>query len=154
MNETPKRPQPSGGYLNLNKEQVMSLGSTWGMQCTQGTAFFLQGDLGVGKTVLAKAIGKGMGVPPEEMRSPSFSILNTHRGSSKILHHLDLYRLESAELDDIGVEDLFDEDSIVIIEWPERAEYLRSFGGIWVHMQYTADPERRNLWVYSLEEEI
>jgi tRNA threonylcarbamoyladenosine biosynthesis protein TsaE len=154
MNGIPKKAQLSGGYLNLSEEQVISLGTTWGLQCAQGTAFFLQGELGVGKTVLAKAIGNGLGVLPEEMRSPSFSILNTHHGSSRILHHLDLYRLESAKLDDIGVEELFDEDSVIIIEWPDRAEYLSSFGGTWVKIQYTSDPEKRTLWVYSIEEEV
>ena len=87
--------------------------------------FCLIGDLGVGKTVIAKAIGKFFNVK-ESITSPTFTILKTYETNNKIIskiHHFDLYRIKNIdELQNIGFEDyLYDNNSIVLIEWPEVA---------------------------------
>ena len=87
--------------------------------------FCLEGDLGTGKTVIAKAIGKFFNVD-EELTSPTFTILKTYNTKDKKIkkiHHFDLYRIKNInELANIGFEDyLYDDNSIVIIEWPEVA---------------------------------
>ena len=90
--------------------------------------FCLIGDLGVGKTVIAKAIGKFFNVK-ESITSPTFTILKSYETNNKIIkkiHHFDLYRIKNVnELQNIGFEDyLYDKDSIVLIEWPEVAYEL------------------------------
>ena len=90
--------------------------------------FCLIGDLGVGKTVIAKAIGKFFNVK-ESITSPTFTILksyDTNNKTIKKIHHFDLYRIKNiGELQNIGFEDyLYDKNSIVLIEWPEVAYEL------------------------------
>ena len=85
----------------------------------------LQGELGAGKSVLARAIGKGAGVRAA-MPSPSFNLLFRYpAGLGRQVVHLDLYRVaEPDELWELGWQDLGAEQEIVIVEWPERADSL------------------------------
>ena len=87
--------------------------------------YCLKGDLGVGKTVIAKAIGNFFNVN-DNISSPTFTILKSYELNNKKIkkiHHFDLYRIKNLqELENIGFSDyLYDEDSIVLIEWPEVA---------------------------------
>lgn len=87
--------------------------------------YCLKGDLGVGKTVIAKAIGNFFNVN-DNISSPTFTILKSYDLNNKKIkkiHHFDLYRIKNLqELENIGFSDyLYDEDSIVLIEWPEVA---------------------------------
>lgn len=81
----------------------------------------LSGDLGAGKTTLAKGIISGLGAArEEEITSPTFTLVHTFVGPLKV-YHVDLYRvMEVQEFDSLGLEDLFVEPAIVLIEWPER----------------------------------
>lgn len=85
----------------------------------------LEGQLGAGKSVLARAIGRGAGVA-ETMPSPSYNVLLRYATSAEIdVVHLDLYRIESTdELWELGWSQLGDGLEIVLVEWPERAEDL------------------------------
>lgn len=82
----------------------------------------LDGPLGAGKSVLARAIGRGAGVEAP-MPSPSYNLLLRYEGrSGRTLVHLDLYRLEDpSELDELGWADLGASGELVVVEWPERA---------------------------------
>jgi tRNA threonylcarbamoyladenosine biosynthesis protein TsaE len=81
----------------------------------------LIGELGAGKTTLAKGIVKGLGAAsPDEVSSPTFTLIHEYGGEGRV-YHVDLYRLEEArELATLGLEDLFDREAIVLIEWGER----------------------------------
>lgn len=82
----------------------------------------LSGDLGVGKTTFAKALGKALGIN-KVMNSPTFTILKSYLlPSGNYLHHIDAYRLEGVH-QDLGFEDLL-EEGLCIIEWPQ---YLEDF---------------------------
>ncbi len=81
-----------------------------------GTIIFLKGDLGTGKTTFAKAFAKALGT---DAKSPSFGLVNIYEGD-QVISHLDLYRLKSyEEALGIGIEEILDDDSIKLIEWPE-----------------------------------
>jgi tRNA threonylcarbamoyladenosine biosynthesis protein TsaE len=87
--------------------------------------FALRGDLGAGKSVLARAIARGAGVRAA-MPSPTFNLLFRYETANGVtVSHLDLYRLEDAdEVWELGWRELGDGNEIVLIEWPERAEHL------------------------------
>jgi tRNA threonylcarbamoyladenosine biosynthesis protein TsaE len=80
----------------------------------------LTGNLGAGKTTLAKGIVSGLGAAPaEEVSSPTFTLIHEY-GNGRV-YHVDLYRLEEPrELATLGLEELFERDAMVLIEWGER----------------------------------
>lgn len=86
--------------------------------------FALHGDLGAGKSVLARAIAHGAGVQAS-MPSPTFNLLFRYETRDRTISHLDLYRLiDPEEVWELGWRELGEDHEIVLIEWPERAEAL------------------------------
>ena len=81
----------------------------------------LIGNLGAGKTTLAKGIVKGLGAAdPDQVSSPTFTLIHEYGQPLKV-YHVDLYRLErTAEAAALGLEELFEKDAVVLIEWGER----------------------------------
>jgi tRNA threonylcarbamoyladenosine biosynthesis protein TsaE len=81
----------------------------------------LSGDLGSGKTTLTKGIVSGLGAAnEEEVTSPTFTLVHVY-GNAKRVYHADLYRIESFhDFETLGLEDLFDQPGVVILEWSER----------------------------------
>jgi len=97
----------------------------FGVKCAQcigaGQVIFLHGDLGAGKTTLAQGLLAGWGYPGA-VTSPTFTLLESYPLGELTVHHFDLYRMESAqELEMIGARELFNPESICLIEWPDRA---------------------------------
>jgi tRNA threonylcarbamoyladenosine biosynthesis protein TsaE len=86
-----------------------------------GDVIGLVGDLGAGKTVLVKGLAAGLGIDPTHVASPTFTLINEHRGGRVLLHHIDLYRLERAdELIELGLEELVGGEGVCAIEWVDR----------------------------------
>jgi tRNA threonylcarbamoyladenosine biosynthesis protein TsaE len=85
----------------------------------------LRGPLGAGKSVLARALARGAGVE-SPMPSPTYNLLFTYQGEGGVtVNHLDLYRLEHPDdIWELGWQDLGEGDQLVLVEWPERAEFL------------------------------
>ena len=80
----------------------------------------LSGDLGAGKTAFVRGLATGLGIDPDVVSSPTFTLIQEYRGGRVPLHHVDLYRLRSIEVDDLGLDELTLEAGVTAIEWPDR----------------------------------
>ena len=87
-----------------------------------GGLVILRGDLGAGKTTLVKGIAQSLGASPDEVTSPTFTLVHEYQGTRRKLYHLDLYRLErEEELLALGMEEMeSDPDALVVVEWGEK----------------------------------
>ena len=86
-----------------------------------GGVIHLAGELGAGKTTLARALLQALGVG-ERIKSPTYSLIESYRVGELDIHHLDLYRIADAgELEWLGLDELWNPVTLVLIEWPERA---------------------------------
>lgn len=103
-----------------SEDETSAAGEALGRTVSAGDVVLLYGDLGAGKTAFVRGMARGVGADPEEVSSPTFTIVQEYAGTSLTLYHVDLYRLEPAEIDDLGLEDLVAGDGVVAIEWAER----------------------------------
>jgi tRNA threonylcarbamoyladenosine biosynthesis protein TsaE len=102
-----------------SEEETVALGERIARELPSKGALLLIGNLGAGKTTLAKGIVKGLGAAaPDEVSSPTFTIIHEYGAN---VYHIDLYRLQRPqELATLGLEEIFDRDAIVLVEWGER----------------------------------
>lgn len=108
-------------FLSRRSEQTLELGRRLGEQLSGGEVVLLFGPLGAGKTVFVRGLASGIGLKQDEIRSPSFTLINEHQGRV-VFYHVDLYRLSHASLADLGLEELYRSDAVVAVEWAERLE--------------------------------
>ena len=103
-----------------SEAETEAAGESLGRSLDAGSVVLLYGDLGAGKTAFVRGMARGVGALPDEVSSPTFTLVQEYAGTSLTLYHVDLYRLDSAEVDDLGLDDLLDSRGIVAIEWAER----------------------------------
>jgi tRNA threonylcarbamoyladenosine biosynthesis protein TsaE len=105
---------------SASESDTESVGEALARSLGPGSVVLLYGDLGAGKTAFVRGMARGIGAPPDEVSSPTFTLVQEYAGVAATLYHVDLYRLEPAEIADLGLEDLVSGDGIVAIEWAER----------------------------------
>ena len=106
-----------------------------------GDVVLLYGDLGAGKTAFVRGLARGLGAAADDVSSPTFTLVQEYHGRVT-LHHVDLYRLEPAEVVDLGLEELTSGDAVVAIEWAER--WHEAPGDAWeVRLDHAGDQQRR-----------
>jgi tRNA threonylcarbamoyladenosine biosynthesis protein TsaE len=107
-----------------------------------GDVLLLTGNLGAGKTAFVRGLAAGLGIDPDEVSSPTFTLVHEYRGGRLRLYHADLYRLDRAATDDLGLEEMGVRDGVLAIEWPDRLTHPIA-GAIQVSLEIVGDTERR-----------
>jgi tRNA threonylcarbamoyladenosine biosynthesis protein TsaE len=127
-------------FISKSPSDTWDIGEYIGKQARSGDLYTLYGELGAGKTQLVKGIARGIGVADwQYVVSPSFTIMNIYEGDLPLCH-VDLYRIEGAEVDDLNLEE-FLQKGIVVVEWAERGDWWNN--NIEVHVENTGEKERK-----------
>ena len=102
-----------------SEAETQSAGAALAARIGPGTWVLLSGDLGAGKTAFVRGMALGLGIDPAEVSSPTFTLVQEYRGRLPF-YHVDLYRVEGLEVDDLGLEELGAAGGVVAVEWAER----------------------------------
>jgi tRNA threonylcarbamoyladenosine biosynthesis protein TsaE len=105
--------------VSRTEEETSAAGEQLAWRLGTGAVVLLYGDLGAGKTAFVRGLARGLGVPAGDVTSPTFTLVQEYHGRMT-LHHVDLYRLEPAEVADLGLDELASGNAVVAIEWAER----------------------------------
>src|SRR5882672_2863276 len=123
----------TGEWQTHSAEETFNLGKRIGAQLSGGEILLLHGPLGAGKTVFVKGLASALDIDPEEVTSPSFTLVNPYEGRLR-LYHIDLYRLNegasaahAVDLDEL----LTDEQVVIVIEWAERLRNYHLPAHVW-----------------------
>lgn len=130
-------------YRTRSAAETAEVGARIASMLRPPSVVMLIGDLGSGKTTLAKGIVQALGAaPPEEVLSPTFSLVHEYEGEPKV-YHLDLYRLDTVpQLETLGLEDIWEQQAIVLIEWGERFDSELPGARLEVRLDYDGDHGR------------
>jgi tRNA threonylcarbamoyladenosine biosynthesis protein TsaE len=115
-------------FKTHSEEETIQLGQRIAARLPRQAVVLLIGNLGAGKTTLAKGIIEGLGAStPDEVASPTFTLIHEYGPApdGRMVFHIDLYRLDTVEeVARLGLDDIFDRDAVVLIEWGERFPQL------------------------------
>jgi tRNA threonylcarbamoyladenosine biosynthesis protein TsaE len=132
----------TGEWQTQNAEETFHLGKRIGAQLNGGEILLLDGPLGAGKTVFVKGLAAALNIDPEEVTSPSFTLVNPYAGRL-LLFHIDLYRLDegASAAHAVDLEELItDEHAVVVIEWANRLRNYPLPANVW-HITISGDGE-------------
>ncbi len=131
-------------FISTSEAQTMRLGVRLGELIAPRDVICLTGELGSGKTALARGIGRGWG-SANRVTSPSYVLINEYPRlrDGAMLYHLDCYRLDGArEALTAGVEDILAAPAVVMIEWAERIEAMLPADRLWIALRYISETRR------------
>ncbi|MBZ5513604.1 MAG: tRNA (adenosine(37)-N6)-threonylcarbamoyltransferase complex ATPase subunit type 1 TsaE [Acidobacteriia bacterium] len=139
-----KEPNKTAPVVTHSPEETIALGRELAKGLRPPCLVLLKGELGSGKTTLAKGIVAGLGAArEEEVTSPSFTLVHEYGGERKVFH-VDLYRIESSrELATLGLEELWSAEAIVIVEWGEKLWDNSVAPRVIIQLEYISSEERR-----------
>lgn len=130
-------------YRTASEEATIRLGEEVARTLPRKRAVLLIGNLGAGKTTMAKGMVRGLGAAePDEVSSPTFTLIHEY-GTDGRVYHIDLYRLDEArEVATLGLDEIFDREAVVLIEWGERFPELMPAERTEIHIRTMENDER------------
>ena len=131
-------------WRTFSEEETQALGRTLCRELAPDGVLLLSGELGSGKSVLARGIGEGLGIDPREVQSPTFTLIREHRGSLGRLVHVDLYRLAPEQTSALGLEELLAGPGVKVVEWAERLPFAVP-GALALRLARLAEGEGREI---------
>lgn len=136
--------QNSLEFVSNSVEQTERLGVRLGQLLQPYDVICMDGELGAGKTALARGIGRGWGTAMR-ITSPTFTLINQYPrvSDNRVLYHLDCYRLQNnADAETIGLDDVLDDDGALMIEWSERVIDWLPADRLTIQMEYVNNTRR------------
>jgi tRNA threonylcarbamoyladenosine biosynthesis protein TsaE len=137
----------SGVFETGSEEETIELGRRIAASLPGRAVILLIGNLGAGKTTIAKGIVSGLGAAePNEVSSPTFTLIHEYGAAANrpSVYHIDLYRLDRAEqVATLGLDEIFDRDAVVLIEWGERFPQLMPAERIEIRLTALDDDRRK-----------
>ena len=131
-------------WRTAGPEETLEAGAALASRFPGARAFYLDGALGAGKTVFAKGVARHYGVDPRQVTSPTFALVQAYAEGEVPVYHLDLYRIEApGELEELGIEEMEEENAVVIVEWPGRLGRFRRSDALEVRLVPEPDGVRR-----------
>lgn len=130
-------------FFSASPSDTLEIADALGRALVPGDVVALTGELGAGKTVFCKGVGRALGIAPDRILSPTFTIVSEHQGRL-LLRHIDVYRLGSErEASDTGLDELWADDAVCLVEWAEKIESLLPNACIKVRFHISKDDRRR-----------
>ena len=124
--------------LSKNEDETKDIGRKLGEKLKRGDVVCLYGELGSGKTTMVKGLASVFGIDERDITSASFTIIAEY-DEEVPFYHIDLYRVTSEDISELGLQEYFGGEGISVIEWAERAEGELPETSIKVSLNYTGD---------------
>ena len=139
------KPEQCKEFLTNSPEETIDLGRKIATLLTPPRMVLLRGELGAGKTTLVKGIAEQFGAASQEdVTSPTFTLIHEYRSRQASIYHIDLYRIDTQrELETLGIDDLLDSSSVVLIEWGEKFDRFLRERDIEISFERTSDQQRK-----------
>ena len=138
-------PLAGKGHLTLDESELTKWGFELGESTMPPLVISISGELGAGKTTLARSICAGYGVT-EPVTSPTYALVHRYDAPKSPVYHIDLYRLDNqSQLTNIGWDDILGERALVIVEWPERAGDRMPADQLHIELDYSPGDESRRI---------
>src|SRR5438270_9666548 len=138
-------------FVTHSAEETIAVGRQLVPSLAAPKIVVLTGDLGAGKTTIIKGIAEGFKAESQEnVTSPTFTLIHEYRGPKATLYHIDLYRVDSArQLETLGIDDLRDERSLILLEWGEKFERFRKEADAEIRIERISENDRRIVFTTS-----
>lgn len=130
-----------------SEEQTLKLGEMLANQAGPGDVIALVGDLGSGKTTFTRGFARALGVPENQVTSPTYLLQQEYlTAKGFLIHHFDVYRLDDPDqFEDLGVGETFDSGGISVVEWADRAPDSIPRQGWWIRFSHKPDGDGRSV---------
>jgi len=132
-------------FRTHSAEETIALGRELVSRLTPPKVIVLTGDLGAGKTTIIKGIAESFKAEAQEnVTSPTFTLVHEYRGPAVTVYHIDLYRVDSQrQLETLGIDDLRDDRSLILLEWGEKFERFRNEADAEIRIERLDDTDRK-----------
>ncbi len=132
-------------FKNVNEEKLSLIAKKLASLLFKGSIVLLYGDLGSGKTTFTRYLVEGLGGDAYQVTSPTFTIVNEYDARLKV-YHVDLFRLESEEVEEFPLQEYVEGEGVCVIEWPEKMEFYKPESFFMVKLEFVEEL-RRNVEV-------
>lgn len=133
-------------YESNSESDTRAIAARFAAGLQPGAVLLLSGDLGAGKTAFTKGLAEGLGIDPADVTSPTFTLVHEYRQGRLPLVHVDLYRLEKVDLDELGMDAELADQGVLAIEWADRLIRV-PVGAVSVQIVATGGEDRRTITI-------